>query len=213
MLDVPKTHTVAPSDDMAAIADRHGFFWQTLWDVPENAALKEKRANPNVLQQGDTVHIPDLRRKQESCADQQRHTFVRKGVPSKIRIVLRRDGEPRAGLPYVFTIAGDKQEGTTGDDGSIELAIPPGATSGVLTLTDGGVEERRTLDVGRLDPVQTPLGVQQRLANLRYDARPTGTLDAQTLAACNALRADHDMDPSDTVDDALRAKLVELHGC
>lgn len=210
---MPINHTVGPSDDMASIAHRHGFFWETLWNLPENEPVKSERENPNVLLPGDQIHIPDKRKKIEDCADQQKHRFVRKGVPSKIHIVLRRDGEPRASLPYVFEIAGQKQEGQTGEDGSIELTIPPGASSGKLTLTDEGNTEVRTLAVGQLEPVATALGVQQRLANLRYDIRPTGKEDDQTVAAANAFRADHELEAAPALDQTLRDKLVEVHGC
>ena len=42
------------------------FYWQTLWNLPENAALKTLRKNQNVLMAGDTLHIPDLTVKQET---------------------------------------------------------------------------------------------------------------------------------------------------
>ena len=51
-------YTVQSSDCMSSIAYENGFFWKTLWNLPDNTALKAQRKNPNVLMTGDIVHIP-----------------------------------------------------------------------------------------------------------------------------------------------------------
>jgi len=62
------------------------FFWQTLWNLSENADLKTARKNPNVLMEGDVVHIPDITLKEESRPTEQSHRFTLKGVPAKLHL-------------------------------------------------------------------------------------------------------------------------------
>ena len=73
-------------DCIASVAFEHGFFWQTLWDHPDNAELKRLRKDPNVLLEGDKVAIPELRVKKAPAATEQRHKFKLKGVPAKLRL-------------------------------------------------------------------------------------------------------------------------------
>jgi N-acetylmuramoyl-L-alanine amidase len=61
------SHTVKQGDCISSIAHETGFFWETLWNHPDNAKLKQLRKNPNALLPGDVVSIPDQRVKQESC--------------------------------------------------------------------------------------------------------------------------------------------------
>src|SRR5258708_33469109 len=54
------TYTVVQGDCISSIAAQNGFGrWQTVWDRPENAALKKTRKNPNALSPGDQVFVPD----------------------------------------------------------------------------------------------------------------------------------------------------------
>ena len=58
-------HVGQPGDHVSRIADENGFgSWETLWDHPDNAELKAKRKNPNVLAEGDEVAIPEKKKKQ-----------------------------------------------------------------------------------------------------------------------------------------------------
>src|SRR4051794_16020668 len=94
-------YIVGQGDGFSSIADAHGFFWSTLWELPENAALKEARANPEILLPGDRVTIIEKRVKSVPAAAGARHVFRRKGVPAKIRVQVRtRHGVVFAGCAY-----------------------------------------------------------------------------------------------------------------
>jgi hypothetical protein len=87
-------YIVKQSDCIDSIAHRFGFFPDTLWKHPANSELKKLRKDPNVLQPGDTVEIPDLQLGEESCVTEEKHTFKRKGVPAKLRLVFYRPVPP-----------------------------------------------------------------------------------------------------------------------
>jgi hypothetical protein len=121
-------YRVTQGDCMSSIAFEHGFFWETLWNHARNAGLKEKRKDPNVLLEGDVVHIPDLAVKEEVGATEQRHRFRKRGVPEKLRLVLRdAHGRPRKQVSYQIIVDEFSAKGKTGDDGLIERDIPPNA--------------------------------------------------------------------------------------
>jgi N-acetylmuramoyl-L-alanine amidase len=62
------THTVAQGEYLSGIAKHYGFANHvTIWNHPQNAALKKLRVNPNVLLPGDQAFIPDKAPKQESA--------------------------------------------------------------------------------------------------------------------------------------------------
>ena len=118
---MPKTYIVERGECISSIAHRHGFFPRTIWEHPENSALREVRTSPNVLVAGDRVHIPDLDPHEAQGATDQRHRFVLRGVPAKLHVVLRDDGEPIASAPFTAIIDGVIHTGTTTGEGRIEL--------------------------------------------------------------------------------------------
>ena len=87
---MPEDYTVTSGDCFNSISYDRGFFWETLWNHGKNAELKSKRKDPNILKEGDVVHIPDLTVKEEQGATEQRHKFKLKGVPAKLKIRVMR---------------------------------------------------------------------------------------------------------------------------
>ena len=53
------SYQVKEGDCLSSIAFEQGFFPDTIWNHSNNAVLKEKRKDPNVLMQGDVVFVPD----------------------------------------------------------------------------------------------------------------------------------------------------------
>ncbi len=87
-------YKVKQGDCLASIAETHGFFWETLWNLPENSELRRKHQEPTILLPGDIVRIPKLREKQDSGATEQRHQFRKKGTPALLRLQIMRPVEP-----------------------------------------------------------------------------------------------------------------------
>jgi hypothetical protein len=221
-------YAVKQGDCMASIAIETGFFWQTLWDRPENSALKQLRQNPNVLLEGDDVFIPDLTPKQESRASDSQYKFVRKGVPEKLRITLKdAQNKPRANLPYTLVVDGKPQKGTTNSQGELVESIPPGAKSGKLIIVapaqppacqtakkPGKLRREITnLNLGHLDPVSEVSGIKARLANMKFYRGPIDSnLDGKTKQAISAFQTHAGLPATGDADDATKAALQKAHG-
>jgi hypothetical protein len=208
-------YVVRPGDCLASIAVAHGFHWKTLWQWPENAALKQNRQDPHVLHPGDQVFIPALRPKESRCETDRRHRFKLKGVPERIRIaVTDEEDRPMANQPYMLEIDGVRFEGSTDASGMFEHAIPPGAKDGHLSVGEGESRQDFRLALGHLDPVTEISGAQGRLLNLGYYAGLVdGQLNAATRTALLLIQDKYGLSPSAENDAETQAKLKELVGC
>ena len=205
--ETPASHTVQEGDCIFSLAAQNGFDWKTLWEHPENAELKRLRKDPAVLQPGDVVTIPPKELKEESCANEKRHRFRRKGTPAKVRFKVLRDDKPRANLPYRLTIDGKLETGNTDGQGIVEMTIPPDAQQGELTVGKQGDEETYHFQLGTVDPLDTEAGVRGRLRDLGYD----DTLPLEELL--KEFQTDAGMNPaSGTLDEATKSKLKEKFG-
>jgi hypothetical protein len=200
------THRVSQGECALSIADQYGFFWKTVWDRPENEQLRRLRGDPNVLQEGDEIFIPEKEIKEVSCATEQKHRFRRKGVPGKLRLRVLVDDEAQANTDYVLIIDGRSRNGKTDSDGFLEESIPAGAVEGELRIKTKGVERRFYLALGALNPIDTDIGVRQRLQQLGYN------VDADFEGAVKRFQTLHDLEVSGRVDDAFRQKLKEVFG-
>jgi N-acetylmuramoyl-L-alanine amidase len=185
---MPKRHVVALGDSIESIAYSHGFFWKTLWDAPENAALREQRANdPNALLPGDVVHVPDLRGKSVARAAGAHHVFRRKGVPSVLKVRLLEDARPRANIAYTVEAAGRNVTGTTDADGWVECYLMPDVEEGILRLD--ATDEELAFTIGTKRPATTTWGIQTRLRNLGFYGGPIdGEPSDATTAALRAFQ-------------------------
>ena len=76
-------YEIQEGDCVSSVAFSHGFFWETLWNHGNNSELKSRRKDPNILQAGDILHIPELTPRDESAASEKKHRFKLKGATSK----------------------------------------------------------------------------------------------------------------------------------
>jgi hypothetical protein len=129
-------YQVKQGDCISSIAFENGFFPDTIWNHPNNAELKKKRKDPNVLVPNDVVFVPDKRPKEVSEPTDQVHKFQFKNTPAVFSVQLfDYQEEPRANQNYEFVID-DKLNltGTTNDEGVLEVTFPPNSKRGVLTV-------------------------------------------------------------------------------
>lgn len=221
--EMARQHVVQPSECLNSIGARYGFSPQTLWEHGDNADLRERRKDPNVLLAGDVVAIPDLTLRHHAADTGKRHRYRRKAVPVRVSMKLVNGEEPRAGVPYRLEVDGKLLQGKSDDDGTVEFWIQPGTETATLRIS---AEETYDLHAGRLDPATEESGVRHRLVNLGYlDADAD---DDELDVAIIAFKRDHcglEITPEELLeyeddeyqkavlmDDATREKLVSLHG-
>jgi N-acetylmuramoyl-L-alanine amidase len=208
-------HNVTQGECISSIADQAGFFWETLWNHPNNARLKQLRKNPNALLPGDSVFIPDKRKKEESCGPTRRHTFRLKGVPVRFNVrLLDSQGNPRAGIPFSLVIDGKTTEGTVPDDGNLSEIIKPNAKKAKLTLSPPNMgPEEYEFQLGHMNPVDDAAGTQGRLKNLGYyNGAIDGSADEATVEAIRRFQEDAGLAVTGQADAATQAALTARHG-
>lgn len=211
---MPVTVKVKAGECVSTIAFDHGLFWETVWNDPANAALRELRGNPNILAEGDEVVVPDKRVASVSCATGKRHVFRRKGVPETVSLrLLDAAGAPRANVPYHFSVGSTVRQGTSDGDGWIHEYVTPQPAVAKLIIS---ATEIYSVAIGHLAPLASAEGLQQRLRNLGYTIHDEpGTIAGSTWTAIERFLADrgHAL-PAARDESALadvRAKLEQVH--
>jgi hypothetical protein len=224
---MPQDYTVNSGDCMSSIAYENGFYWKTLWNLPQNSALKAQRKNPNVLMTGDVVHIPDLTVRQEPGATEATHKFMLKGVPEIFHIrLLDAKHKPRANLDYVIVIEGKSRRGKTDAQGGITESIPPNARTGKLTFAEPQYMNKKgklvpakpknqvmRLQLGNLNPIAEVSGLKARLANLGfYHGAIDENINAATKHAISDFQRKKGLPVTGIADDATKSRIQKLHG-
>jgi N-acetylmuramoyl-L-alanine amidase len=202
-------YVVLQGDCIASIAYTHGLHPDTIWEHPANKALKDKRKSGYVLEPGDELTIPAIRRRDERRAVDKRHRFKRRGVPEKLKLQFLEDDEPRAGATYVLEIEGKKvAAGKLDAEGRLEHWIAPDARRGLVTLDDG--DEEVELWLGYLNPADDDEGKRDRLFNLGFfDGLSAGRDVDDAVFAFQDLKR---IDISEDSDSRTQDELEESHG-
>lgn len=204
-------YRVGDGECMNSIAIKTGFFWETLWNRPENGELNATRKDPSVLLPSDRVFIPEKRRKEEAGQTEAVHRFRRKGRPSKLSIVFNELDKPRANENYVLNVDGKIQTGILDGEGRLDVYIPPGAREATILLGDGHDEHH--LQLGGTHPITEVSGLQQRLNNLGFGCGEVdNALTPRTRAALKRFQLANGMDGTGLPDEATVQRLKSAHG-
>lgn len=209
-------YTVDQGDCLLSIAESTGILWETIWNHPNNAALKQRRNNdPNVLLPGDVLYIPDIQERHEMRGVDQRHKFKKKTTKAKVKLrLLDMKRRPRRSLQYAANVDGDITRGSTDGDGYLTLQVKAAAREVRLTVTEHGRNEEYVLPLGHIDPADSVSGVQQRLTNLGYRcASDAGSVGEATHTAVRAFQKEMQLPETGEIDDATRDRLKQMHGC
>jgi hypothetical protein len=208
---MPIDHEVKKGEWLLKIAHDHGFGdVQPILD--DNPGLLEKlHGNPNVLEPGMTIRIPDRAEKSERVALDKAHRFVATRRRSALCLTLQEpDGAPIEDCAYALTFHGASGAPSTGPaysgrtkGGVIDVReLPDRFDRCVLELdVEPDVIETIELEIGGLDPLGdlatggvNGKAVQKILANMGYDIGPIdGDLRGErTIAALARFQGDVD---------------------
>jgi putative peptidoglycan binding protein/LysM domain-containing protein len=212
-------HTVAQGEHLSSIAKKYGFStYKTIWDHGQNADLKSKRQNPNVIFPGDRLFIPDKIEKIEARGTEAKHRFELKTEKLRLRLVLEDQYEkPIANAPCELHIENDIRHVTSDGQGKIEQEIPSNAERARLIIRS----KETSLDdlilpinIGHLDPVDEITGQQARLSNLGYYTGPVDGQENDDLRlAVEEFQCDHNLFVDGKCGGQTQAKLKDVHGC
>jgi N-acetylmuramoyl-L-alanine amidase len=206
------THTVKQGEHISAIAEQYRFFnYQTIWDHPNNAALKQKRKNPNVLFPGDELFIPDKQNKKISRDTGKTHKFKIKDQTVMLRLVLRDlNSEPIRTMQCKLEVEGKVYQLVTNANGMIEQLIPKTAANGKLSFSTFVIP----LKIGHLDPPEEISGWRARLNNLGYNAgNSEDSAERIFKSAIEEFQIDYGLKVDGVCGPQTQAKLKEIHGC
>jgi N-acetylmuramoyl-L-alanine amidase len=214
-------HIVEQGDYLSKLGRKYGFAdFHTIWDHPNNAELRKKRQNPNVLFPGDRLFIPPRETKEESRATDKKHRFKVKQNKLMLRLTLE-DAffKPIANANCELTVNGNTFKLVTDGKGKLEQEIPGDAEKAALLIKDTITplnNQRIEIKIGHLDPVEEASGQKARLNNLGYFAGTIGHNDEGLFrSAVEEFQCEH-MGTS-AVDGKCgpktQAKLKEVHGC
>jgi hypothetical protein len=210
MLKMPN-YVIRDGDCVINLAEKNGLSLDTIWDHPQNAALRETRTDKNVLLPGDILFIPERQEKTEDGSTNQRHRFRKRGTPARLRLQLMNGEDPISNEDYILLVEGNFFEGTTDADGRIEQRIPP--DSAQVKLRIGQNFDEYHINLGHIDPPDYVSGAQGRLKNLGfYRGQVDGELGAQTEAALRRFQSKYDLDVSGVLDDQTCRRLQEIYG-
>lgn len=212
-------HTVQQGEHLSSIAKDYGFSdYRTIWNRPENAQLKAKRQNPNVLYPRDVVFIPDKGPRIESRSTDARHKFKVRGTKLRLRLVLEDQYEkPIANAPCLLVIEGEFRQVTTDGSGKIDEEIPQDAHEAMLVIKDAQTPfdfVQIPIKIGHLDPVEEVEGQRGRLINLGYLASDTAEEATDQLrSAIEEFQCDQGLTVDGICGPQTQAKLKQVHGC
>lgn len=153
-------YTLRQGDCITSVAASHGLFWRTVWQHANNAELRQRREDPNILVPGDVVFIPEKRQRPETGATEMRHRFRKKGTPAKLRLRLMREPEREQRQshrePTQYPPPRDlTRQDPQSDAGPVE--DEPRANVPYVVVIDGDTTEGRTDSDGKLE-VSIPPG-------------------------------------------------------
>ncbi len=212
------THKVEQGECLSTIASKNGLTWRQLWEHPDNAALREKRKNPNILHPGDEVAIPEKKRPSVALALDGTTTVTRRRAdhrPLVLRVVDA-NGAALTDTEYKLVPTGTaERRGRTDKQGVLREELPLSVKQAKLEVG----ELRFDLDIGHLNPLERTdddgvSGAQARLKNLGYrTGKIDGKLGPRTEAALRAFQTDEGLDVTGTLDEPTRTRLAARHGC
>ena len=202
---MPVNHIVKTGEHLPAIAASYGYATiDPIWKAKANADLAKIR-DPHQLLAGDVLVIPDKDDVKYGRPINQLHKFVvdLESLHLKLAVSSFDTKNPLDDTNATLDI-GDRSVPVSLD--AVDETVA--RTDTAATLTNGEIALK--LRIGGLDPPESDSGVDMRLMNLGYMLMADD--DQERTLAVEEFQVDNGLTVTGTVDDATRAKLVEVHG-
>jgi hypothetical protein len=164
-------YVVKDGDYLLSLAHQFGFDADTVWNDPKNADLQKLRPDPNILLPGDILYIPDqdppAAAPAQSLTPGATNSFVSSAptVTLTHKFVGASDSD-YANQAYTVTELDQLTGLTTDGSGVATFQAPVTLTTATVVFT--GTGESWALGIGKMDPIDTLIGVFKRLQNLGY---------------------------------------------
>ncbi len=226
-------HIIQTGECVESIAFGYGLTPDIIWDYDKNADLRKTRDQRDVLLAGDKVFIPKPRPKKESVSTEKSTLFVAQRALRNVRLRLVRapqsappppqmlqpneyDNPPPAPAKAEAWADVDVQitgkdftwNGKTDTDGKLNADVPMSATTAMMVVAAETEDERQfELQFGRLDPIDTPSGVAQRLSNMGYRTQTSKEITPQLASALKAFQYAKGIPTTGEADDKTREAL------
>jgi hypothetical protein len=209
-----RPYVVKQGDYLSSIADRFGFDPMEVWENEKNEGLRKKRKNPDILHPGDLLFIPDEDPEECNLVAGADNAYVAEEILIKVKFL----GPP----DQAFRIEGldPPKEGQAGGDGVVELEVP--TSIHFLWVHYPALKLVFPLQIGHMDPVHKPSGIQGRLDNLGHgrtlltglvENMRGGTLNSEELLSGSIaqFQARHDLPVTGERDLPTIRKLEEVY--
>lgn len=213
-----RVHVVREGEWLETIAHEYGFSsGLDIYEDPLNAALRELRKDPAVIQPGDEIWIPPCPYEAEllpleSGGEEKELEVALPGTQKLVLVMRDAQREPMANLDYNLRIGAWSVSDKTDADGKLEQEFDTRLLRFDEYVLDIAGQSLR-IALGHLDPVESVKGVQARLNNLGYDCGPVdGIVGTKTREAVRRFQAEHDLQVDGIAGPKTQKKLDEVYG-
>ncbi|MCK5791810.1 MAG: peptidoglycan-binding protein [Ketobacter sp.] len=215
-------HIVKPGENLAKIARRHKIAnWRDIYHHADNAQLRKRRPNPNILFAGDEVFIPEQKQKSVYVRTGAKHRFVvKEGEPQTLVFRLTdHGGRPMPNVAVDFQLDGRSQTRVSNHSGEIQIVVKKTDIEEfpLNVYADPAAEQpshRFIVKPGFLDPVDTVSGIQARLNSLGHDCGVAdGIYGNKTKAGIESFEQANDLPVTGQISASLYGAVEREYGC
>lgn len=208
-----REYIVRQGDFLARLADRYGFDAEAVWSDDRNRALRELRADPDVLCPGDVLWIPEESEERLPLSLGQPNTFVAEVDEITLTLTLQMGSEPFRNERYEIEGPATPPKERTDKDGKLTFTVPADVDELRLFLPDRNLIV--PVRIGHLDPPGTISGARGRLVNLGYYGSGYEDADRDDPEAFHlallAFQRDHGIEPPGRLDARTANALKAAH--
>jgi len=161
-------YVICRGDYLLKVAYEKGFDADAVWGNAKNADLQTRRKDSNILAPGDMLFIPDAQDGPDpkSIEAGSTSTFVSPAPPTPVTVKFTDSG--LASQPCTIAELPDLTGLTTDASGSLTFQCPVSLETATITFASAAPPATFICQIGHLDPIETPVGIFQRLQNLGY---------------------------------------------